>query len=60
MPVVSKRQNRFFQAHKGDKGKLGAVAREFTSGMKPGSVKKLPESKSDEKPRGDRWYGAKE
>jgi len=56
MPPVSKRQNRFFQAHKGDKGKLGRVAREFTSDLKPGSVKKLPESK-DEKPRADRWYG---
>jgi len=60
MPPVSKRQNRFFQAHKGDKGKLGRVAREFTSDLKPGSVKKLPESKSEEKPRGDRWYGSKD
>lgn len=59
MPSVSKRQNRFFQAHKGDKTKLGAVAREFTSAQKPGSVKKLPESKGDEKSRSSRWYGEK-
>lgn len=58
MPVVSKRQNRFFHAHANDKGKLGAVAREFIGATPKGGVKKLPESVKDGKPaRSERWYG---
>lgn len=57
MPVVSQRQNRFFQAHKDDKGKLGKVAREFTRGLKAGDVKKLPERKRKSGARAERWYG---
>lgn len=49
MPPVSKRQNRFMQVHKTDKGPLGKVAREFTSDLKPGSVKRLPEKKAKRK-----------
>lgn len=58
MPVVSKRQNRFFRAHEGDKGKLGKVAREFIRATPKGGVKKLPERVKDGKAsRGSRWYG---
>jgi len=40
------------QAHKDDAGNLGRVAREFTSGLKSGSVKKLPERASKRTYRG--------
>jgi len=49
MPPVSRAQNRAMQAAKASPAvakKLGIpqkVAREFTSGLKPGSVKALPE-----------------
>lgn len=56
MPPESKAQARFMFAHAKDKTKLGAVAREFTADLKPGSVKALPEKKSDTS-RGERWYG---
>lgn len=60
MPMVSKRQNRFFHAHEGDTGKLGKVAREFIAATPKGGVKKLPESVKDGKPaRSERWYGEK-
>lgn len=58
MPVVSKRQNRFFRAHEHDKGKLGKVAREFIAATPKGGVTKLPERVKDGKPsRAARWYG---
>lgn len=57
MPVVSKRQNRFFHAHENDKGSLGKVAREFIGATPKGGVKDLPESIKDGKPaRGEKWY----
>lgn len=57
MPVVSKRQNRFFRAHQGDAGRIGKVAREFIAATPKGGVKKLPDSVKAGKPRGERWYG---
>lgn len=63
MPVVSKRQNRFFHAHENDKGSLGKVAREFIAATPKGGVKNLPETVNDSEPkasRGDKWYGNKE
>lgn len=61
MPIVSKRQNRFFHAHEHDKGKLGAVAREFIAATPKASFSKMPESKTTPKrSRGERWYGPKE
>jgi hypothetical protein len=60
VPVVSKRQNRFFHAHEGDKGKLGKVAREFIAATPKGGVKKLPETVKNGKPRAERWYGPKD
>jgi hypothetical protein len=56
MPSVSKAQNRFMWAHAKDKGKLGKVAREFTSAQEPGSVKKLPERVGEDKPKSKGWY----
>ena len=57
MPPVSKTQARFMFAHAKDKGgKLGTVAREFTSDLKPGSIKKLPQKVKDGKPRAEKWY----
>lgn len=46
-------------AHRSDSGDLGKVAREFTSDLKPGSIKKLPKKVKDGKPasRSERWYG---
>jgi hypothetical protein len=57
MPIVSKRQNRFFRAHQADKGKLGKVAREFIAATPKKAFKKMPESASDKKPRSESWYG---
>src|SRR5262245_8905659 len=60
MPIVSKRQSRFFRAHANDKGKLGAVAREFIAVTPKKAFRKMPEQTKDRKSRGERWYGAKE
>lgn len=57
MPVVSKRQNRFFHAHAKDKGKLGKVAREFIKATPKGGVKDLPERGKDGKARREAFYG---
>lgn len=54
MPIVSKRQNRFFRAHENDTGKLGKVAREFIAATPKKAFKKMPEEK---KPRAEKWYG---
>jgi hypothetical protein len=59
MPIVSKRQNRFFRAHMNDKGKLGAVAREFIAATPKKSFRKMPERQNN-RSRAERWYGAKE
>ena len=47
MPVRSQAQNRFMHAHENDAGPMGKVAREFTAGEMPGSVKALPERVGD-------------
>jgi hypothetical protein len=60
MPIGSKRQNRFFRAHEHDEGKLGKVAREFIAATPKKAFKRMPESASGAKPRGERWYGPKE
>lgn len=58
MPIVSKRQNRFFRAHEGDKGKLGKVAREFIKATPVKAFKRMPEAAAGDKPsRGEKWYG---
>lgn len=55
MPIVSRRQNRFFRAHERDKGKLGKVAREFIRATPKKAFKKMPETAKGA--RGERWYG---
>lgn len=47
MPPVSQKQRGFMYAHAKDKGKLGAVAREYVSADAPG---KLPERVKGGKP----------
>jgi hypothetical protein len=56
MPIVSKRQNRFFRAHEHDKGKIGKVAREFIKATPASSFKRMPESTSDKPARSSKWY----
>lgn len=59
MPIVSKRQNRFFRAREHDKGELGKVAREFIKATPKAAFKNMPEAVKDGKPaRSERWYGA--
>lgn len=61
MPIISKRQNRFFRAHQDDPGKIGKVAREFIAATPKRAFKKMPEAVKDGKPaRAARWYGSKE
>jgi hypothetical protein len=58
MPIVSKRQNRFFRAREHDKGKLGKVAREFIKATPAKAFKRMPEAVKAGKPtRADKWYG---
>lgn len=60
MPIVSKRQNRFFRAHEHDSGKLGKTAREFIKATPAKAFKSMPESKGDKPARSERWYGSKD
>lgn len=58
MPPLSEAQRRWAFANKNKKTKEGKAAAEFAAADKGG---KLPERKrkSDDKSRGERWYGGK-